>query len=201
MAAGKTIAKRERGPSANVRPQRPSIRRSAADAARTARLCYVSRMRFNAFSPTRQNRNAVDATDFLRRNDHLAALLPAVQRMARLQQDCAKVLPTAFGFCDIISFEAGQLVLSTPNTSVAAKLKQQLPKLQEALAAKGWQIDNIRLKVQMMKAMSAPPPERRQLVIPEVGVDSFAQLSETLEPTKQNAALIAALKNLVAHRR
>ena len=158
-------------------------------------------MRFNTFNPPRQNRNALDATDFLRRNDRLAPLLPAVQRMARLQQDCAKVLPTAFGFCDIISFEAGQLVLSTPNTSVAAKLKQQLPKLQEALVAKGWQIDNIRLKVQMMKAMSAPQPERRQLVIPEVGVDSFAQLSETLEPTKQNAALIAALKNLVAHRR
>lgn len=174
---------------------------ACAGAARTARLCYVSRMRFNSFTPARQNRTAVEATDFLRRHDRLAALLPAVQRMARLQQDCAKVLPSAFKFCDIISFEAGQLVLSTPNASVAAKLKQQLPKLQEALAQKGWQIDNIRLKVQMMKAMTTPPVERRQLVIPEVGVESFAQLSETLEPTKQNAALIAALKNLVAHRR
>lgn len=161
-------------------------------------------MRFNSFnaaSLTRRNRTAVDATDFLRHNDRLAALLPAVQRMAQLQQDCAKVLPSAFNFCDILSFEAGQLVLSTPNASVAAKLKQQLPKLQEALVAKGWQIDNIRLKVQMMKAMSTPPVERRQLVIPEVGVDSFARLSEALEPTKQNATLIAALKNLVAHRR
>ncbi|WP_338770898.1 DciA family protein [Massilia sp. METH4] len=158
-------------------------------------------MRSNSFDYTRQSRTAVEATDFLRRHDRLAALLPAVQRMARLQQDCAKVLPTAFKFCDIISFEAGQLVLSTPNASVAAKLKQQLPKLQEALAQKGWQIDNIRLKVQMMKAMSTPPVERRQLVIPDVGVESFAQLSETLEQTKQNAPLIAALKNLVAHRR
>ncbi|GGY50355.1 DciA family protein [Pseudoduganella albidiflava] len=156
---------------------------------------------FNAFDQTRRNRTAVEATDFLRRDDRLAALLPAVQRMAKLQQDCAKVLPAAFNFCDILSFEAGQLVLSTPNASVAAKLKQQLPKLQEALSAKGWQIDNIRLKVQMMKAMATPPVERRQLVIPEVGVDSFARLSETLEPTKQNATLIAALKNLVAHRR
>ena len=155
-------------------------------------------MRFN--SPN-QNRTAVEATDFLRRNDRMAALLPAVQRMATLQQDCAKVLPTAFNFCEIISFEAGQLVLSTPNASVAAKLKQQLPKLQEALASKGWQIDNIRLKVQMMKAMTTPPVERRQLVIPEVGVDSFARLSEELEPTKANATLIAALRTLVAHRR
>lgn len=178
--------------------QRPAPPCRAADAARTARLCYVSRMRFN--SPN-QNRNAVEATDFLRRHDRLAPLLPAVQRMAKLQQDCAKVLPTAFSFCEILSFEAGQLVLSTPNASLAAKLKQQLPKLQDALAKKGWQIDNIRLKVQMMRAMTTPPVERRQLVIPEVGVESFAQLSEALEPSKQNATLIAALRALVAHRR
>jgi len=155
-------------------------------------------MRFN--SPN-LNRNAVEATDFLRRNDRMAALLPAVERMAKLQQDCATVLPTAFSFCEILSFEEGVLVLSTPNASVAAKLKQQLPKLQEALARKGWQVENVRLKVQMMRAMSTPPVEPRKLVIPEVGVDSFAELSEKLEPTKQNATLIAALRNLVAQRR
>ena len=158
-------------------------------------------MRFNSFDHTRRHRTAAGAPDFLRRHERLAALLPAVQRMAKLQQDCAQVLPTTFSFCEIISFEAGQLVLSTPNASLAAKLKQQLPKLQEALANKGWQIDNIRLKVQMMRAMATPPVERRQLVIPDVGVDSFAELSEALEPTKQNATLIAALRNLVAHRR
>ncbi|WEF30917.1 DciA family protein [Pseudoduganella chitinolytica] len=155
-------------------------------------------MRFN--SPN-QNRNAVEATDFLRRDGRMAALLPAVQRMAKLQQDCAAVLPTAFSFCEILAFEDSVLVLSTPNASVAAKLKQQLPKLQEALARKGWQVDNIKLKVQMMRTMSVAPVEPRKLVIPEVGVDSFAELSETLEPTKQNAALIEALRKLVAHRR
>lgn len=155
-------------------------------------------MRFNSFN---QNRTAVEATDFLRRHDRMAALLPAVQRMAQLQQDCAAVLPTAFSFCEILSFEEGVLVLSTPNASVAAKLKQQLPKLQEALARKGWQIDNVRLKVQMMREMSTPPVEPRKLVIPEVGVESFAELSDKLEPTKQNAGLIAALRRLVAHRR
>ena len=145
-------------------------------------------------------RTAVEATDFLRKNDRLAALLPAVQRMARLRQDCTQVLPTAFGMCDLLSFEGGQLVLSAPNAAVAAKLKQQLPKLQEALLKKGWQIDHIRLKVQMMKAVTHPPPPRADLSIPEKGVESFARLSETLAPTKQNAPLIAALKNLVNRR-
>ncbi len=155
-------------------------------------------MRFNSLN---QNRTAVGATDFLRRSDRLAALLPAVQRMAKLQQDCAAVLPAAFNFCEILSCEDGVLVLSTPNASVAAKLKQQVPKLQEALARKGWQIDTVKLKVQMMRAMSTPPVERRQLLLPETAVNSFEELSQTLEQTKQNASLIAALKNLVANRR
>ncbi|GGB89713.1 DciA family protein [Pseudoduganella buxea] len=155
-------------------------------------------MRFNSLN---QNRTAVGATDFLRRSDRLAALLPAVQRMAKLQQDCAAVLPTAFSFCEILSCEDGVLVLSTPNASVAAKLKQQVPKLQEALARKGWQIETVKLKVQMMRAMSTPPVERRQLLLPETAVNSFEELSQTLEQTKQNASLIAALKNLVANRR
>jgi hypothetical protein len=155
-------------------------------------------MRFNS---SRQLNKAVEFTDFLQRNDRLAALLPTVQRMASLQRDCAAVLPTAFAFCEILSFENEILVLSTPNAALAAKLKQQLPKLQEKLLHKGWQIASIRLKVQMMKSASTPPVERRELSLPQTAVDSFAQLSETLEPTAQNEKLIAALKAMVARRR
>jgi hypothetical protein len=147
------------------------------------------------------HRNAVGATDFLRRDNRLAALLPAAQRMADLQRDCAQALPSAFKFCEILACEAGQLVLSTPNAALAAKLKQQLPKLQEQLNGKGWQIHNIRLKVQMMKSVSEAPVERRYFELPPSAVDSFAELSETLEATKQNAELIAALRAMVARRR
>jgi len=155
-------------------------------------------MRFN--SPN-QFGKAIEATDFLRRHDRLAALLPAVQRMATLQRDCAAVLPTAFAYCEIISFEGEVLVLSTPNAALAAKLKQQLPKLQEKLQQKGWQISNIRLKVQMMRSASVAPVEKRELSLPPTAVDSFAQLSEALEPTAQNEKLIAALRAMVARRR
>ena len=155
-------------------------------------------MRFN--SPN-QTKVAVEATEFLRLNNKLASLLPAVTRMAKLQTDCARVLPDAFKSCQIVSFEAGVLVLSVPNASVGAKLKQQVPKLKASLLKDGWNIDDVRLKVQMMKAMSTPPVEKRQLVIPEVGVESFEELSRTLEPSKQNETLIAALRNLVKNRR
>lgn len=154
-------------------------------------------MRFN--SPN-MYRKAVDATDFLKRDQRLAALMPAVQRMVALQKDCATVLPAMFRQCEILAFEDAQLVLSTPNAAVAAKLKQQLPKLQDALLKRGWQVSAIRLKVQMMKAAEIKE-QMRSLSLPPRAVDAFDELSGALEQTAQNDTLIKALRAMVQRRR
>ena len=158
------------------------------------------RMRFNSSNLSLKRRTAVVATDFLRRDDKMAALLPAIERMAALQKDCAVALPAMFKFCEILAFEDGQLVLSVPNASLAAKLKQQLPKLQETLARRGWQVAGVKLKVQMAKAAEIKE-QMRALSLPDKAVEAFDTLSETLEASPQNATLIAALKAMVARRR
>ena len=158
-------------------------------------------MRFNSTNNLAIKRpTAVGATDFLRRDNKLSALLPAVERMAALQKDCAAALPAMFRYCDILSFEAGQLVLAIPNASLAAKLKQQLPKLQDTLAQRGWQVQGVKLKVQMVKAVEIKP-EMVSVELPPTALDAFDALGATLEPTQQNAPLIAALKAMVARRR
>jgi hypothetical protein len=160
----------------------------------------VRRMRFNSSNLSLKRRTAVEATDFLRRHDRLAALLPAVERMARLQKDCAECLPAMFKYCEILAFEDGQLTLSLPTTALAAKLKQQLPKLQETLARRGWQVLGVKLKVQMAKPAEIKE-QMRALELPGAAVDAFDELSATLAPTPQNAALIEAVKAMVARRR
>jgi hypothetical protein len=83
---------------------------------------------------------------------------------------------------------------------VAARLKQQLPKLQSTLLARGWQVTATRLKVQVTRAM----PERvetRVLELPPTAVDAFEELGDALPDTPQNAALVAAIKRLAAKRR
>ncbi|MES2257812.1 MAG: DciA family protein [Pseudomonadota bacterium] len=155
-------------------------------------------MRF--FNSPNQNRTAVGATDFLKRNERMAAMLPAIQRMVALQQDCAQTLPAMFSQCEILAFEEGQLTLSTPNAAVAAKLKQQLPKLQDMLLKKGWQISHIRLKVQMMKAAEIKE-QMASLSLSPKAVDAFAELSDALEPSAQNETLIRALRTMVQRRR
>jgi len=149
---------------------------------------------------TKNRTTSFGATDFLRRNDKMAALLPAVMRMACLQKDCADALPPMFGQCDVLSFEDAQLVLAVPSSAMAAKLKQQLPKLQFALHKRGWQINGIKLKVQVTRSIE-PVVHTRTLVLPETAVDAFDTLGDTLAPTAQNASLIAALKAMAAKRR
>lgn len=140
------------------------------------------------------------ATDFLRKNERMASLLPAAMRMASLQKDCASALPAMFASCDVLSFEQGQLVLATPTSAVAARLKQQLPKLQGVLQQRGWQVDGIKLKVQVTRS-AQPVVEIRKLSMPDTAVTAFEELGDALEATPQNEKLIAAIKAMAARRR
>ncbi len=89
--------------------------------------------------------------------------------------------------------------MSTPNAALASRLKQQLPKLQDALQQRGWQINAIRIKVQVRKMVERPPPTK-QLLLTKQAVKAFDELGNRLEDIPQNAALRAALQNLVKRR-
>lgn len=146
------------------------------------------------------NQPVSGATDFLRGNATMAALLPTVARLASLQKDCAQALPAMFSQCDILQFEGGHLVLATPNAAVAAKLKQQLPKLQAELEKRGWQIHGIKLKVQVIKSI-APVVHTRALVLPVKAMAALDELSHALPASKQNQQLIDALRAMVGRHR
>ncbi|NMM26381.1 MAG: hypothetical protein HHJ12_03585 [Glaciimonas sp.] len=143
-------------------------------------------------SPVQAARAPQDAMDFLRGHDKMAALMPTATRMAALQTDCATALPAMFEACTILQFESGQLVLSTPNAALAAKLKQQLPKLQDLLLKRGWQVSAIRLKVQVVKSLEKAIPVK-QATLSEPARSALAVLADTLENSPRNAALKAAL--------
>jgi hypothetical protein len=164
-------------------------------------------MQFSSSNPrpfhiygTKNRQTSIGATDFLRANERMASLMPTAMRMARLQKDCADALPSMFGSCDVLSFQDGALVLAVPSSAVAARLKQQLPKLQATLQQRGWQVESARLKVQVARAMP-PREEMRTLELPPMAVDAFEQLGDALPDTPQNATLIAAIKAIAVKRR
>lgn len=136
-------------------------------------------------------------SDFLRGHDKMAALLPTVARLAALQQECAAILPALFDACSVLSFESAQLVLAAPNAAFAAKLKQQLPKLQDNLLKGGWQVNAIKIKVQVRKLSEKTRPEK-QLRLPAAAKSALADLKNALEETPQNRELKAALESMLA---
>lgn len=146
-------------------------------------------------------RRTQGVTDFLRAHDRMAALLPVAERLAALERDCAALLPSAFVACRVLHLDAGQLLLAVPNAALAAKLKQQLPKLQDGLAKRGWQVNAIRLKVQAGNILEKAKPAK-QLVMPEQATRAFAELDSALGNSRGNEALRMALHALLQrHRR
>jgi hypothetical protein len=153
------------------------------------------------FQPVRQAAlKTKGAADFLQSNDGLAALLPAVARMAALQKDCAALLPSMFQSCDVLQYDTDQLVLSTPNAALAAKLKQQLPKLLAHLIKSGWQVNAIRIKVQVARPR-ARDVFTKQIHLPLQALKALDQLGNSLENSAQNQTLIDAVKAMVARHR
>lgn len=149
---------------------------------------------------TRVRNTSIVATDFLRQNDRIASLLPTALRMGNLQRDCAAALPAMFAACDVLSFQDSALVLAVPSSAFAARLKQQLPKLQAALQQRGWQVESVRLKVQVTRA-TPPEQQMRNLELPPAAVTAFEELGDALPDTPQNAGLIAALRSMAARRK
>jgi hypothetical protein len=92
--------------------------------------------------------------------------------------------------------EAGQLVLSAPNAALATKLKQQLPRLQNQLLAGNWQINAIRIKVQVSQNQTKAPAVK-QAQLSSKAVSAFSSLMEELEPSAANEALKSAIAAMV----
>jgi hypothetical protein len=137
------------------------------------------------------------AVDFLRTHDKMAALLPAVTRMAELQKECASLLPESFHVCTVVQFEAGCLVFSAPNAALAAKLKQRMPKLQDALSGRGWQVDAIRVKISVSPSFAVQPAVRKEKHLPRHAMSALSDLEQGLDVSPRNAALKAALQKML----
>jgi hypothetical protein len=152
---------------------------------------------------TKVRRTSIEATDFLRRNDRLASLLPAATRMAKLQKDVRLILPPMYANCEALAVQEGVLTLAVPSSAVAAKLKQQAPKLQAALQKKGWQVDSVRIKIQVGRALPVEEEGLKpsSLELPPTAVQAFEELGDALPASPQNAPLIAAIKRLAEKRK
>jgi hypothetical protein len=139
---------------------------------------------------------AKGVADFLQQHGTMGSVVPVVQRLAALKKDCLKIAPVIFESCDVLNLEAGRLVLACANPALAARLKQQLPQLQHGLQKRGWQVDSIRLKVQIPEARQ-PLSRPKQIALTRNALQAFAELDATLSRSSKRTALHEAVANLL----
>ena len=150
------------------------------------------------FTPARLPKNpptAREAHSFLQGDEVMAGLLPTLEKMAALQTDAGQLLPGALATCRILQLREGTLHVAVPNAALATRIRQMLPKLQAGLRAKGWPIDSIRIKVQMMSGEDRLPDRPAlQTAMPAQAVQAFAELAQSLEASPLRDALHSLVK-------
>jgi hypothetical protein len=100
-----------------------------------------------------------------------------------------------FTTCRILQLREGQLHIAVPNAALATRIRQMLPKLQAGLREKGWPVDGIRIKVQMMSGEDRVPDRPvTQAALPTHAVQAFAELAQSLEASPLRDALQSLVK-------
>ena len=135
-----------------------------------------------------------ELNDILR--GQIAHLWPTITTIAALQKDCVTVLPQIFYHCDVLQLESEQLIVASPTSALATKLKQQLPKLMDALQKRGWQINAIRIKVQVSQQQVALPQKKR-CNFSDSALSAFSDLEQNLSNSNHNSDLCQALRSLL----
>ncbi len=147
---------------------------------------------------TGKSSSGIEVNSLLR--SEIAHLWPTITNLTALQKECAAALPQLFLYCQVLHLESEQLTVAAPNSALASKLKQQLPRLQAALQKAGWQINAIRIKVQVNPVLQKEPVQK-QLRLSDSAVQAFSNLEQRLEGSRQNEGLLAALRTLISRQR
>ncbi|MDF3036886.1 MAG: hypothetical protein K0S28_2160 [Paucimonas sp.] len=139
---------------------------------------------------------AKGVADFLQQHGTMSHVVPVVQRLTALKKDCLKIAPAIFESCDVLSLEDGRLVLACATPALAARLKQQSSQLQHGLQKRGWQVNAIRLKVQIPETRQ-PLNRSKQIALTQNALQAFAELDAALSQSSKRTALHEAVANLL----
>lgn len=111
----------------------------------------------------------------------MAQLATHAERLLRLQQLFEKTAPVALAqTCRIANIKLGVIVIHAENGASAAKLRQIAPSLSGAFRSSGWEVTEIRIKVQPLDAALQYAPAAQAAVLGEAGRASIVRLAENL---------------------
>lgn len=148
---------------------------------------------------TSKRRKENTALGWLGHDTQGAGVLATARIHLQVQRLIATALPPALAsVCQVAKLEKTSLQLAVPSPSHAAKLRQLAPTIVRTLAASGWNLETITVKVQAnlpkSGAKSARPP-KEAMPLGHTALDAFKTLHDNLRP----GPLAEAIARLLAH--
>lgn len=123
-------------------------------------------------------------------NAGLTALTRATQHIAALQRlyvVCAP--PDMIQASRVVNNRDGMLVIAADNGAVAAKLRQQAPRLLKNMQKQGGEVTGIRVQVQVERSTPAPRSRVEKTPLPIDSIDNFEKLSKQVKDPDLGSAL------------
>ena len=138
--------------------------------------------------------------DYLSGQSHMEQLFKTAEQYAAIKEDCRKLMPMWFGRCRILRLENGVLSIGAPNQALAARVRQGSSLLLHGLKSRGWEINQIRLKVSFDQTLVERKPPVHAKRLSEKARASFEALYQKLEGEGGQPDLRDSLKRLLNRR-
>lgn len=140
-----------------------------------------------------------DIRNLLSASGELAALREKTQRLLALQRayvDCTPVeLAELIQASRVGYFQAGTLYLLADNTSVAAKLRQLLPRLLPLFQKLEPQVTGIRVDVQPKSPAAAPSTRAKKGSLPVDYIEKFNDIAGRIKDPNLKLAVTNLMRN------
>ncbi|TEA80223.1 DciA family protein [Allopusillimonas ginsengisoli] len=153
-------------------------------------------------STTRPHDKAQPATlavNWLGNDQHGASVLAAARNMLAVQEAARQALPAALAdACQVARIERQRITLAVPSAAYASKLRQLAPRIVHLLASRGWDVQEVSVKVQA-GLLRAPTKTVERTVTPldSGALQAFDELRSGLRP----GPLADAITRLLKHHR
>lgn len=123
-------------------------------------------------------------------NAGLTALSRATQCIAALQRLYAVCAPPdMIRASRVVNHRDGMLVIAADNGAVAAKLRQQAPRLLKNMQKQGVEVTGIRVQVQVARSTPAPRDRVGKTPLTIDSIDNFERLSKQVKDPELRSAL------------
>ena len=143
------------------------------------------------------SRYAAPALNWLALDETGAGIMATAQALMQAEQIVRKALPPVLAHsCRVANIDRQCLTLAVPAAAHATRLRQLTPTLLRALSSRGWNLNQIEIRVQAgLMAQTGKRPPREVQPLGREALNSFQELKNSVEP----GPLADAIARLLTH--